>query len=89
MPSPMLGLRPAAILRRSAPAAAAGAGVALVGVSVANLAALDGDLKAAVQPPPAHERAVSWDAGAAGPCAPRAAERRPPAPLPPAPPQRF
>ena len=69
----MFGLRSAAILRRSALAAATGAGVALVGVSFANIASLDGDLQAAVQqqPPPAiQERAVSYV-----PDSPRACER--------------
>ena len=66
----MFRLRSAAILRRSALAAATGAGVALVGVSFANIASLDGDLQAAVEhPPPAvQERAVSYAPDAPRPC---------------------
>jgi len=78
----MFRLRSAAILRRSALAAATGAGVALVGVSFANIASLDGDLQAAVQqPPPAvQERAVSYVPDSPRPCerdAPRRSDRRP------------
>jgi len=67
----MFGLRSAAILRRSALAAATGAGVALVGVSFANIASLDADLRAAVPPPPiVQERAVSYAPDSPRACSP-------------------
>jgi hypothetical protein len=59
----MLGLPSTAAVRNAAVACVAGAGVALVGLSVSNVASIDGTLAAATpSPAPAvHNALVSWD----------------------------
>jgi hypothetical protein len=58
----MLGLPSTAAVRNAAVACVAGAGVALVGLSVSNMASIDGTLAAATpHPAPVHSSLVSWD----------------------------
>ncbi len=59
----MPGLPSPAALRNAAVACVAGAGVALLGVSVSNLAAIDGTLAAAQQAAPAQQIPVSYVRG--------------------------
>lgn len=59
----MIGLPSAPALRRASVAAVAGAGLALVGLSFSNIAALDGTLRAATEqaaPPAQQDTGVSF-----------------------------
>jgi len=76
-------------IRRAAVASALGAGVALVGVSLAGMASLDSDLRVAserLKRPPTHEQRVSFEQRQPAACQrlddPRPQRRPAPASLP-------
>jgi hypothetical protein len=81
----MPALPSATAVRRAGLAAAVGAGMALVGVSVSGIAGMDDTLRAATERPALHDRSVSYVSRRAGDCRrpdrPRS-ERAAPADLP-------